>query len=294
MHAFLSVQSSPHPEKVPRNLLDCEIWGRKWLDENKSIIDCPTDKNLGTAILSRQYYDLLALRSLEASYVQIDHAEVSRIVTDLKQQTHEIIVFARCHDIMPEIQIRFLSCLLNEHRLPNGRLLIKVHKPKTDARLIASGTRWLTNPHACLIAKELQPFCVQHDSVAVDTQSVINMLEGIRFEKGDRIDTYDVEKLYPSLVLSEVLAAVRWRLTVQYRDIGMRKWGARVELILMLLECVFHGQILAFQFGDVRKHFKQTVGVTTGLGCAVQIANLYLLGLDEMCKNSLRSNLLGF
>ena len=72
VHVFLVVQASL--TKVLRILLDCEIWGRQWLAENTQLVDCPTDKNLGTALLTRDAYDSLALRSLDASYIEIDHA----------------------------------------------------------------------------------------------------------------------------------------------------------------------------------------------------------------------------
>ena len=77
---------------------------------------------------------------------------------------------------------------------------------------------------------------------------------------------------------------------------GGQNWGVFLEIICMLLEAVLLGQVVTFQFGlsGGLRFFKQVIGVTTGLSCACQLANIYLLGLDVLVMNALGSRQLVF
>ena len=158
-----------------------------------------------------------------------------------------------------------------------------MHKPKLGARLIAAGTRWITNPLSLLVAKFLQPLVRVTDTVAQDTQCVIDALKDAPITADSKLATFDVEQLYPSMDQVQVLGATRLALTEYYSRFPERNWGAKVELVIMLLQIIFDGQILrmvACSTGDKRFYLQQ-VGITTGLSCAVQLANVYLTGLDK-------------
>ena len=61
----------------------------------------------------------------------------------------------------------------------------------------------------------------------------------------------------------------------------------------MLLSIVFNGQILSFTRTVTRLKTLcvQVVGITTGLACAVQLSNLYLIGMDATFQHTFSSSL---
>ena len=72
-------------------------------------------------------------------------------------------------------------------------------------------------------------------------------------------------------------------------------FGALIEFALLLLDIVFAGQLCSFLSCDQgvwkRSFWVQTQGITTGLSCAVEIANACLLGLDAIAGSALASSL---
>ena len=265
-----------------------------WLKENRKFIDVPTDKGLGCALLSRVKYDRLASQCLEKSYKIVDNLFVFETISKIKKDIRETVEFALCHNVLHEKQREYPTCLLDKRPVyPRGRLLIKVHKPVVGARLIAAGTRWITNPLALLLAKFLQPMVVAETSIAKDSQDVLDALAALELNSSSKIATFDVEPLYPSMDPARVLGAIRLALTTFYTAKPVRGFGALIEVLCMLLQIVFNGQILVYT-GSVsgkKTLYMQTVGITTGLACAVQLANLYLLGMDAAFKHTFSCSL---
>ena len=94
--------------------------------------------------------------------------------------------------------------------------------------------------------------------------------------------TLDIEKLYESIDQNQCIELIR-RLICRLM-VGTPRWGARLEFILDLMRIVFMCQVVSFRrvgSTDVRLFFLQQQGVATGLNCAVQLANLFLVAFDE-------------
>ena len=125
-------------------------------------------------------------------------------------------------------------------------------------------------------------------AVARDTQDVIKALESCIFSSTSKAATFDVEQLYPSMEPSRVKGAVKVALLAYYRANPCRGYGALIELLCWLLQIVFDGQILRMTsaVSGTKSLFVQVVGITTGLSCAVQLANLFLLGMDQTFKHT--------
>ena len=198
----------------------------------------------------------------------------------VRNETREVRDFWFSHDVLHEKQLIYLSCLLDlPVRIPRGRLLVKIHKEELGARLIAAGTRWLTNPHALMSAKFLQPLVLEESSIAKDTQDVLSALESVKLNPASKIASFDVEQLYPSMDPTAVAGSIRIALTAYYNRHPVRRFGALIEALMMILHIVFAGQVLSFNFnssvGKGHVLYTQAVGITTGLACAVQLANLY-------------------
>ena len=134
------------------NLTMADAWAAAWLRDNPSVIDCPADKGLGPVLISRCLYDDLALSQLQKGYVSIDHNQVQSIVLKTRQAIADAMLFGLQFDLVPAKVVEFATCLRCKFRYPIARLLVKLHKPQVEGRLIASGTSWITNPIAVLLA----------------------------------------------------------------------------------------------------------------------------------------------
>ena len=62
------------------NISISDRWAINWLANNKTITDCPADKNLGSAILSRELYDMHMFGALHESFEIISEVEANGIV----------------------------------------------------------------------------------------------------------------------------------------------------------------------------------------------------------------------
>ena len=201
------------------------------------------------------------------------------------------MTFADQFGLFHDKVLSFATCLCSNYRYPIARLLIKVHKPVIEGRLLASGTQWLTNPIAVLLAQQLQPVVNQHASIAKDSAEVTAAFEQCAAEHGSaNMATFDVESLYPSIHHRRCRAAVA-RVLHAYAASGARRGmhkGAWVELLLRLFDIIIAAQIVIFQAGtaDQPSFYEQVQGITTGLACATQLANLFLVGLDLLAMAS--------
>ena len=175
----------------------------------------------------------------------------------------------------------FLKCTYDSYKLPVFRQLLKIHKRDLNTRLLTSGTQWVTNPASSVLAVNLQPICSAVCTIARDTNCVLSAISAADLNGKTKVHTFDVEKLYPSMDQARVRGAVKRTLCTFFSIRALPYWGVLVELLLCLLDAVFEGQIGAFVFAEgLRGIFKQRRGITTGLSCGVQLANLFLIAMD--------------
>ena len=59
--------------------------------------------------------------------------------------------------------------------------------------------------------------------------------------------------------------------------------GATVKAIDNALEMIFAAQLVHVVLGGVSHVYLQERGVSIGLACAAQVANIWLLDMDERC-----------
>ena len=113
-----------------------------------------------------------------------------------------------------------------------------------------------------------------------------------------RLASFDVDKLYPSLDPNLVQRSVKTLATEYYRSTRTRNWGALVELLASLLGIVMSAQIVVFfetvNGKCVKRRYRQVKGITTGLSCACQLANLHLIMLDILVIQSLSRHLFAY
>ena len=173
---------------------------------------------------------------------------------------------------------------------------MKIHKTELAARLITSGTRWITNTISILLAATLQPCLDLAETIAKDTRAVVNSIDKFNNDSSHhniRVASFDVEQLYPSINQERAIVGIRTVLTEHYLAHPIHCWGLIVEVMCVFMRIIFEAQIVSVRFrGDaLKRFFRQTVGVTTGLSCAVQLANSFLLALDLIVVRTFRDNI---
>eukprot|EP00929_Paragymnodinium_shiwhaense_P092508 TRINITY_DN52439_c0_g1_i1.p1 TRINITY_DN52439_c0_g1~~TRINITY_DN52439_c0_g1_i1.p1 ORF type:complete len:317 (+),score=-6.93 TRINITY_DN52439_c0_g1_i1:50-952(+) len=179
--------------------------------------------------------------------------------------------------------------------MPILRQLLKIHKKVLDTRLLTAATRWITSPAAVLLAVELQPVCRNISTVAFSTSDVTSLLQTVPLTSDTRISTFDVERLYPSMNHERIIAFIRRLLCDYYSSRGVYSWGAKVEALCRLIHIVLKNQLASFTFGDGSKQvYVQTTGVSMGVACACQLANLFLSGLDHAFASECRNLVFGY
>ena len=298
--AFHLARTAEAQKRQPRNLSSADRWAIKWLSGNSDFLDVPTDKGLGTALIRKTHYDSLASAALNKSYVEVSWGTVQETVDRAKSDIHNILEFAQQFKLLHRKVIGFATCLFEdaESRLPIGRQLIKVHKPVTESRMIASGVRWVTNPIAVILASFMQPVVNSFESVAKDTKDVVQAVSNMAVDGGSNVyaATFDVKDLYPSIEHGPCKAACITILCEYFRDRGVANWGALVEMLINMVDVVFRSQLLTYRFqqSGEKLYYLQTTGMTTGLSCACQIANLFLRGLDRMVARDFNMHLLAY
>ena len=184
------------------NLGVADRWAISWLKEHDEFIDTPADKNLGTVLLPRSTYDTHLTRQLNTSFVELGFEDVMLVPAKAQRQITSTLSLALSHGILNNQQVDFAKSLFDCWSFPNGRLLMKIHKAELAARLITSGTKWVTNTISILLATTLQPCLECAESIAKDTRAVVTGIDNFNKDNTHgsiRIASFDVEQLYPSI-----------------------------------------------------------------------------------------------
>ena len=265
------------------NLSFGDRWAIQWLKTQTCFLDAPADKNLGTVIMKKQHYDELIRIQLNHSFQHALLRDVEDTVDRVTIKLRDQVNFAKDMKLVHEKQLEFLQCLApkEQHRLPRVRGLIKIHKKVPAARLIVAQTRWVTTPLAVFLSVMLQAVCNTFNTVAKDTSDIVESLEAVRIDDSCKLHTFDVENLYGCIDQERASKVIRAALIRFYSTNPVNKWGALVEWLLALLSLVFEAQYCAYTFNGVTTWWYQHLGVSTGLPCGTQIANLFLEALDS-------------
>ena len=143
-----------------------------------------------------------------------------------------------------------------------------------------ANTTWVTTPISIFVAKTLQGVIDTFKQVASNTDDVIIGLGEAVIREDTSVRSYDVEKLYPSISQDRATESIRRCITKYYVQFPIHRWGAFVEFLMALIGIIFSAQF-AMLSCDEKKYFRQTRGISTGLACGSQLANMFLSCLDE-------------
>ena len=203
----------------------------RWLREHRGqLIDAPSDDNLGPCIVPVAKYNSLAAVVLQKSFVEVPQDAIVGKIDSAKLEILNLVKLGELHIILAPKLVAYMQCLFETYKMPNLRLLIKVHKGPVECRSISSGTSWIRNPIASYTAQCLQPIVADSRTIAKDTGEVIDSLQ--KLNGGEQaFTTFDVNQLYPSIPLDTCVAAIGRVLEEWFIKNPSRLWRLRIELL---------------------------------------------------------------
>ena len=237
------------------------------------------DKNLGLTAMDTCDYKACCLKWLARTHTVVDYGlSLSDTVTSVIQVTINALktVFLPLLPLLPKWMQKWLTHHTDPglFRAAAFRALPKLHKARiigelVDTRPITGNHCWATQPAALLIAFLLMPLVRVTTSFCKDSDSFIRELSTFTFSHHGTLFSFDVEKLYPSILHGHCVSTIRaYLLSKRFR--------------YTLLVCNLLAVVLAYnfcQFDNVLYH--QHTGFATGVACGSEVANIYLAALES-------------
>ncbi len=274
------------------------------LARNSKIVVKPADKNLGTVVVSRHWYEAEALSQLNDSstYMHVTHLPY------VKQFWHDIMTiltkFNTLYYSTPKpteqrsIKRTKMSQYILQYFMNNDEellfsdtdkitpgkfyMLVKIHKQRTCGRPIVASMNTPTYFASKYLDTMLQPLVKSLRSYIKDSTQLIIELENRNFPQNCTLLGADVESLYPSIDITDGLCMLRRALErTATSDIKSNRWQyttTQIELFLELASWVLNNNY--FEFG-LNNYYKQIKGTAMGTPFAVSFACIYMGELEH-------------
>ena len=226
----------------------------------------------------RSKYDHLVCQQLEAAFSPVSESELEHGFCRAVRETRYNLDFAENMKLIHSAVQDFWSCLCSRQiaRIPVVRALIKVHKAQLSARLLVANTAWVTSPLAVWLAAILQPIVDMFSTVAASSEDVVKNIEELTFSHRNQVHSFDVEQLYPSIDQHRAQATIHACLVRHFTLNPVPNWGALTELIVAIVAIVLSAQYAVYCVNGVKKHFRQSTGLSTGLACGRKLPTFSL------------------
>jgi len=241
--------------------------------KEKDYVVLPTDKNLGTAVVTRQWFIEKSLSLLDdRNYECIPHEKFLKIVQRNMNLVEEAAVVA---DELGNTQLaQFLRCKIPDdgdaksYVAPKFYGIPKIHKTPIKMRPILPCHSAITNPCAKYVSKCLKPIINSIPSIIRGTKDFVTKLQGIKIplDRKAFLVTGDVVAFYPNVPLGKALmnALKWWQRFSKPKDLLVEK---------LFIRCLNTGnRNLAFRFID--KYYVQKQGLAMGVADSPDLANL--------------------
>ena len=242
------------------------------------------DKNLGLTAMDVKDYEAACKAWLARTHTLVELSAEEVIQRTLRALTR---AYTPLENLLPAWVWKWLAFHSSplRYRIPAFRVMPKLHKPRAagapvDTRPLTGNHCWATQPYALLVAHLVLPVVRRTPCFCKDSDSFIRSLSAEHVPRGAVLFSYDVEKLYPSILHGHCISTVRAYLL----QLNFRFTLLVCELLAVILAynyCEFDGQI-----------FHQHTGFATGVACGSEIANLYLSALETRNLHLFSANLL--
>lgn len=251
--------------------------------ESSMLLVKMTDKNLGLAVLTRDWYRAECQKHLGnvKTYSKIHNYNPT-------YSLQEILYTVR-HDVqLPEVYLKYIEAK-TKAELPHFYVIPKVHKDPWASRPIVPSHSWVTSRLSEVLDDLLRPLLKQFPWVIDSTKEFVRQLEALPPYHGENVwlVTGDVTAFYtniPTVESADIIANL-------WEECTFDKQGVSAHDIRLLLKTVMHSNFFSFD-GDV---YHQIQGLAMGTSCSPLVANLYLAfyerikgmsDLREMCKTT--------
>lgn len=215
-----------------------------------------TDKNLGLAVVTRQWYMEQCLKHLSQ---QNAYEESEPSLEDLACQLKDLV-----HSFQWNKETRkYLQTTTAD--LPRFHVIPKVHKTPWASRPIIPSHSWVTSRASEVIDKYLQKFVRRIPYVLDSSKTFVNKIRQIHLEGQCTLVTGDVKAMYTNIPLegAKYLASEALKKVDTENNPVEGLWG----LLFFVLENNY------FEFDQ--KTYKQLNGIAMGTSCAPCVANIY-------------------
>ncbi|CAI5960750.1 unnamed protein product [Closterium sp. NIES-65] len=177
------------------------------LSRDRSIVIKPADKNLGIAVLDREWYEGEALRQLgdRAVYEPVAMVPLQRLWGQLCRWAEQARLAGLPSQVLDFILQPRTPCLeratraWERFRVCRFYLLPKLHKTPVAGRPICSSTLWVFEHASAVLDHYLRPLLRFSPSHLPNSLALLHQLEDLRVPAEALFLTYDVESLYPSI-----------------------------------------------------------------------------------------------
>jgi hypothetical protein len=248
------------------------------LKQRDDIVIYPADKNMGPAVLSRDFYirtgesakhlgDVTAYTPLDDSELNIDSRYKQLHSIMLRQQWLSKKVANTLHEDF--ISNRALVTPCKAYFLP--KVHKEDHKENLSLRLICSSCSWLTYMPSKYIAFALKPILVNLPSYIENSAALVKRLDALKTSVYVQLCTADVCTLYPSIIIADGLRSLKCTLS-------SKQWSEEhIKFILELTSWVLYNNVLMFN----GKLYIQIKGTAMGTPLAVAYACIHMYVIEQ-------------
>lgn len=247
----------------------------------------PADKNLGLAVLSKDWYISEGLRHMADSttYRVVPNPDQAFENIVLDRETLVSFLSKALAGFISEQKLQFL-CAIGEESvvIPVFHTLPKVHKVPLKGRPIVPSHSWYTTGVSIYLDTLLQPLIRKFPWVLRDSKDLLRKLSTIRFAK-DRpvwIVTADMSSMYTCLPSEEGGRILQY---IGEEAFPNSTFGVALRRMLAF---VLENNYLSFN----GKVYHQVSGTAMGTPCAPSYANLFVGALERALEVPSSENLL--
>ena len=241
------------PKKFKDNLSRMERNAILQLQNNKSIIIKPSDKNLGLVIMDLAWYEEECFNQLlgdTKTYLELSKTEVDKFCLKAKILIKHIV--EKFRQDLSNKEVEFLFSKLDNFEIPNFYIIPKLHKDPIVGKPIVAGYNWITAPISKFVAHFLQVTYKHFDTILKDSLSLIQTLETTVFPGNIALYTIDIKSLYTNIPVDHAIKVIKSFLKLYPIENG--------DFIMECLEFVLKNNIMKFK----DQFFHQIFGIAMG------------------------------
>ena len=253
----------PFPHKP--NLSHSELLTLSRLQANKTILVLPTDKNLGPAMVTADWYkrELDRLLNNEQFYKRVDEVPYTAIHDKLA------LILHRHGRSLGEKVVKYILQFVSNHSPAKFKVLPKVHKNPLVGRPIVASTKYITTPASRFVDCCLSPLLSGLPSYLKDSTQLINELANCNVSTDCFLVTADVTSLYTNIPIPDCLVAI---------DMFCRSNEVPITALITELSRL----VLTNNFFEANGVlFHQLWGLAMGTPLAVSAAVIYMARLEQ-------------